>query len=411
MLAEIYCSLAFLFSPTDTLHLTLQEADRRFTEKNLLALAAKYQVEATRALEIQVRLYPNPVLNAELNLVDPQHNEYFHTGRTGQKLFAVEQLILLGGKRRTEMAISRQNSMISEYEFEDLLRNLKLELHNNLYGVFFNRLAVAKFNQQLSLLDSMITSYETQARRGNIAYKEVIRLKSVYIRINNEKTNFIGETLEQQKTLQILLQSGNFIDPQLDITNLARFENQPPVDSLIDIAYDHRPDYKISKAAINFADLNLKYQRSLAVPNLNVGAGYDQRGGAFINQVGLTLSMPIPVFHRNQGNIRFAQQQTKIVDVQQRQLQSEISAEVTNSWMLLTRNLQEYQKARTLYNEDFTTVFNGVSENFQRRNITLLEFVDFFESYNETLVQLNHMERKIAESAEQVNHSLGYPLY
>jgi cobalt-zinc-cadmium efflux system outer membrane protein len=411
MIAELYCSLVLAFSPTDTIHFTIDEADRQFSQKNLLVLASSYNVEAARALEIQARLYPNPVLSAEINLLDPQNKEFFHAGSTGQKSIAVDQLILLGGKRKSEMALSRQNSMIAELEFEDLLRALKLELHNDLYGVYFNKLAVSKLDQQLSLLDSMINSYETQAKRGNIAFKEVIRLKSVYIRINNEKTGFIKEILDQQEKLHVLLQSDGFIDPSLDYTDLSRFDRQPAIDSLIEIAFDHRPDYRISKAAINYANLNLQYQRSLAIPNLNLGAAYDQRGGAFINQVGLTLSMPIPVLHRNQGNIRSAQQQIRIVDTQEIQLRSEISAEVTNSWMVLNRNVEEYQKARSLYNADFTTVFNGVSENFQRRNITLLEFVDFFESYNETVVQLNHMERKIAESVEQLNYSIGFPLY
>ena len=411
MIAELCYSIALAAFPADTLHLSMENAERMFAEKNLLALASKYQVEATRALEIQARLYPNPVVSAELNVIDPQNKEYFHTGKTGQKLFAVDQLILLGGKRRTEMALSRQNSMISEYEFEDLLRSLRLQLHTNLYGVYFNTLAVTKFDQQLSLLDSMIVSYETQANRGNIAYKEVIRLKSVYIRINNEKTTFIGEILDEQQRLQVLLQSESYIDPLIDTANLPRFDAQYAVDSLISIAYDRRPDYKISKAEISYADLNLQYQRRLAIPNLNLGAAYDQRGGAFLNQVGMTLSMPLPVLHRNQGNIKAAQHNTSIAGVHELQLRSEISAEVTNAWLTLTRNIEEYRKARTLYNADFTTVFNGVSENFQRRNITLLEFVDFFESYNETLVQLNHMERKIADSIEQLNYSIGYPLY
>lgn len=411
MIAEICCSLTLAMAPADTLHVTLADADRLFTERNLLALASKYQVEASKALEIQARLYPNPVLTTELNLVDPQNHEIFHTGQTGQKTFALDQVILLGGKRRSEIALSRQNSMISEYEFQDLLRVLKFELHSKLYGVYFNLLAVDKVAQQLSLLDSMIISYETQARKGNIAYKEVIRLKSVYIRINNEKTGFINEILDQQKVLQVLLQSDSFISPDLFDFDPSRFSAQSSIDSLTDVAYDYRPDYKIARAEIDYAHLNVQYQKRLAIPNINVGAGYDQRGGAFLNQVGLTLSMPVPVFHRNQGNIKFAEHQVNIVDVRELQLRKEIKAEITNALMSLNSNIRQHQKAKSLYNEDFTTVFNGVSENFRRRNITLLEFVDFFESYNETLVQLNHMERKIAESVEELNYSIGYPLF
>ena len=411
MFAEIYCSLALLIAPQDTLHVSLEGAEKMFAEKNLLVLAQSYQVEATKALEIQARLYPNAQLSGEINAIDPQHEKYFNAGPLGQKAFQVEQLILLGGKHKKEIELARQNSMIASLEFEDLLRNLKLELRNSLYEVYFNHAAVRGFDQQLTLLDSIIVSYDRQARKGNIPYKEVIRLKSIYIRINNEKTNFINDILEGQKKLQVLLQSTSYIAPDVDVTTWTRFERQHPIDSLIDVALDQRPDYKISKANINYANLNLQYQRRLAVPDISLGGDYDQRGGAFVNQVGLMFSMPLPLTNRNQGNIKAAEHQTKAVITMEQQVKSEIAAHVTNSWLALNRSVQEYAKARTMYNADFTTVFNGVSENFQKRNITLLEFVDFFESYNETVINMNHIERQVALSAEQLNYSIAYPLY
>lgn len=403
--------MALLLAPTDTIHVSLESADKMFAEKNLLALAQSYQVEATKALEIQARLYPNPVVSGELNLIDPQNEKYLNVGKQGQKTLAVEQLILLGGKHRKEIELSKMNSMIAQLEFEDLLRNLKLELRNTLYSVYFNHQAISKFDQQLGLLDSIIVSYDTQAKKGNIPYKEVIRLKSIYIRINNEKTNFLNNILDQQKKLAVLLQTTDYVSPDLDIATWARFQRQHPVDSLITVAYDLRPDYKIAKANISYANLNLQYQKRLAIPDLNLGAGYDQRGGAFLNQVGLTLSMPLPISNRNQGNIKFAEQQTKVVGVQEQQMKSIIASDVTSSWLAMNRSIQEYAKARTMYNVDFTTVFTGVSENFRRRNITLLEFVDFFESYNETLMKMNNIELQVALSAEQLNYSVAYPLY
>jgi cobalt-zinc-cadmium efflux system outer membrane protein len=389
----------------------MEEADKLFSQKNLLALASSYQVEATKALEIQARLYPNPIVSAEFNLLDPQNKEFVHVGKTGQKQAAVDQLIILGGKRRAEMGLARQNSILAQLDFEDLLRNLRLELHNNLFEAYFNQLAVRKFDQQLQLLDSIIVSYDTQAKKGNIPFKEVIRLKSIYIRINNEKTVFINDLLDQQKKLQVLLQTTSYVSPQLNLTSWTRFESSHPLDSLIEVAFDLRPDYKFNKENISYAQLNLNYQKKLSLPNLNLGASYDQRGGAFLNQVGLTLSMPLPITNRNQGNIRFAENQLKSVDLHEQQAKSEIVAEVTNSWLALNRSIEEYRKARDMYNADFNTVFNGVSENFQRRNITLLEFVDFFESYNETLINMNHIERQVALSAELLNYTIAYPLY
>ncbi len=411
MIFELCCALTLSVAPSDTLKVSVDEAEALFAKRNLTALASQYQIDVARAFEIQAKLYPNPTIASELNMVDPQNKEYFHTGKDGQKYFSVDQVIVLGGKRKSEIAMSRQNTAISTLEFEELLRQLYLELHSNLIDVYFNERVVAKFNQQLTLLDSIIASYERQALKGNIPYKEVIRLKSVYIRINNEKTTFLLDILDQQKKLQVLLQTQSYVVPQFDLTTWSKFQEPHPADSLIEMALQRRPDYKISQSNINYANLNLKYQRQLAVPNLNVGAAYDQRGGAFNNQVGLTLSMPLPLTNRNQGNIKAAEHQAKIAEVQSNQSKSIVETEVLNAWKAFDRSITEYTRARQMYNADFDSVFRGVSENFQRRNITLLEFVDFFESYNETLVQINHIERQVALSAEQLNYSVAYPVY
>ena len=44
----------------DTLHITLQDADGQFIQKNFLLLASKYQVSTADAAIIQAKLYPNP---------------------------------------------------------------------------------------------------------------------------------------------------------------------------------------------------------------------------------------------------------------------------------------------------------------------------------------------------------------
>src|SRR4051812_39375132 len=90
---------------TQTL-LSLDEAEKIFLEKNLLVLAEQYNISAKQALIIQSRAYPNPTFNADINVYDPQHNKAFHIDSSGQKSFQVEQLILLGGKRKTEIEIA-----------------------------------------------------------------------------------------------------------------------------------------------------------------------------------------------------------------------------------------------------------------------------------------------------------------
>ncbi|WP_228005199.1 TolC family protein [Leptospira borgpetersenii] len=49
---------------------------------------------------------------------------------------------------------------------------------------------------------------------------------------------------------------------------------------------------------------NLALQRSLAIPDLTLGGSWDRAGNYINNYYGFTVSISIPTFDRNQGNIR-----------------------------------------------------------------------------------------------------------
>lgn len=165
---------------------TLAQVDSIFLKNNLLLLAQAYNVEVQKAFALQARAYPNPLFTADVNAYDPQNEKTFHVGPTGQKSFAVEQLILLGGKRKAEIELARQNEKLAVLELEDLLRNLQYQLHTSFFNLNRQRNTLEKFNRQLQLLDTLIASYDMQSRKGNLPPKDVIRLKSVYFKINNE---------------------------------------------------------------------------------------------------------------------------------------------------------------------------------------------------------------------------------
>ena len=411
------CSVMLLFAcanvahAQDSMRMTVAAADKIFTEKNLYALAARLHVEEQKAYEIQARLYPNPTIGLELNAVNPSEGKVFDIGRNGQKAFNIEQLIVLGGKRKNAIALSGLQTRQASYELETLLRDLTYQLHNSLYSVYFDQVTLKKYDQQLEQLDTLIAAYETQAKKGNIALKEVVRLKSVYIKLNNDKTDLLRDIQEEQKTLQLLLQTSDHIIPDLQSAPWDKMEYLPPADSMLRLAIRYRPDLQLSDLQKQTANMNLQLQKSMAVPDVTVGGSYDQQGGAFRNQVNLTLGMPIPLFNRNQGNIKSAQILTKISEVQQQSRQAEITAEVNSAWQNMRRSVQEYQKVKQVYNSDFNDVLNGITENFRKRNVSIIEFVDFYESYNETIAEVNRIRKQLALSAEAINNIVAFKIY
>lgn len=407
-------SIAFVVATAqtnDTLKITLQQADSVFLRNNLLLLASQYGVQSQKALEIQAKLYPNPVFTAEFNAYDPQNNKEFHIGSTGEKIFAVEQLILLGGKRSAAIKIAKQNTQLAQLEFEDLLRNLQLQLHICFYTLQQQSFVLNKYQQQLTLLDTLIVIYETQAAKGNIPPKDVVRLKSAYFTINNDKAAFARQYAEENKKIQILLQQQAYIKPIISEASYSNFERQPLLDSMLTLALANRPDYKIADAEVMLAQYNLRAQKAQAVPDINLFSNYDQRGGAFNNQINAGISMPLPLWNRNQGNIKAAQWQQKSTQVLQQQKSIEINSEVREAFANMLRSIQEYKKVKQFYNDDFEIVAQGVSENFKNRNISIIEFMDFFEAYNESVAERQRVNIQLITGAEWVNYVTAAKVY
>ncbi len=268
-----------------------------------------------------------------------------------------------------------------------------------------------QYNQHLQQLDSIITGYEEQAAKGNIALKEVVRLKTAYMSLNNDRTELLDNIEEEQKNLRLLLQTNQFVLPQYDDASWSKYERLPVLDSLVNLAQQHRSDLQEAVLNRSVADLNIHYQKSLAAPDLTVGASYDQRGNAFIDQYMLTLGIPLPFWNHNQGNIKAAEVQSNVAAVNQQQRQSTVTSEVTAAWSNMQRSIAEFQKTKKMYDADFATVFDGMTTNFLKRNISILEFVDFFESYNSGIAEVNRVQKQLALSGESINYSVEFPVY
>lgn len=395
----------------DSLKVSINDADKLFMQKNLLYAAGQLNVDAQKALEIQARLYPNPQFDIGINAYDADNKKAFYAGSNGEKTFDFQQLILLGGKRKNQIRISQETSKQSQLELENLLRNLKFELHRDLFSLHFDLRTLDKFNAQLVQLDTIINTYEVQANKGNIPFKEVVRLKSVYIKLNNDKTDLLQQIQQEQKDLQVILHTTQFISPQVENMPDKKYEQLPTLDSLQTLALRSREDLKLSGVNETIADLNLKYQKSVAVPDLTLGTSYDQMGAAFRNQFLLTVGIPLPLWNRNQGNIKAAESQRKLSTVNTQIQQNVVQTEVTESWSNMNRSIQEYQKIGQVYNIEFAEVYAGMQANFLKRNISIVEFVDFFESYNETVAEVYRIRKQLMLSAENINYTVAYPVY
>jgi Outer membrane protein len=395
----------------DTLRIDIRQADSLFLKNNFNLIAASFNIEAQKALVIQAKAYPNPNFTADFNAYDPENNKVFHVGSTGQKVFQLEQLIMLGGKRKSEIELAKTNVKIAELEFQQLLRQLKFRLHTDLYTVGQQVFLLKKYNYQLNQLNDLLTAYETQVARGNVPLKDVVRLKGAYLRLNNDRAELLKSYFSTQTNLQTLLQTSSVIEFRFSEEDVEKYIQLKTLADIEAEALQNRPELLIMQQNKIMAQQNLQYQKNLAIPDINLVSGYDQRGGAFANQVNLGFTVPLPIWNRNQGNIKSAQFKIKEADNNLQAIQAEVKSSIQNAFALYTQTVSEYKNAKILYNEDFEIIVKGMTDNFQKRNVSILEFIDFFEAYNDVLTELTRIKTELIISAEQINLLTGKDIF
>ena len=233
--------------------LTLQDCESQFLKKNLFLLASQYNLDASKALTIQARIWDNPTLSAELNAYNPERDKFFDIGKDGQKVFAIEQLIYLGGKKRNEVKLAQTNEKLAELQFNDLLRTLKLQLRKSFFTVYYNTKNLDNTDKQLAHIENLINSYSVQAQKGNIPLKDVVRLQSLYLNFKNERLEVINNNIEEQANLKLLLNETENVVPVVSKDDSDKYLKVIAFDlkNFEEQAIANRPDY-LAKQKENF---------------------------------------------------------------------------------------------------------------------------------------------------------------
>ncbi|NDU95188.1 TolC family protein [Spirosoma terrae] len=396
----------------DSLTLTLQQADSLFLKNNLQLLAERFRIDASQAQVIQASLYDNPTVSVELSTYNNETKRVLDVGRQGQKTVAIEQLLYTAGKRNKRIALAAEAAHLTGLEMMDLLRGLRFDLRTRFYSIYFQRQTLARFDQQLATLQTTVSAYEKQYGRNNVSLRELLRLKALLFQLNNDRTSIIFQLADDERALRTILSVESPIRPIVNEQTLTRYRLPvQPDDTLRQMALRRRPDLLAAESLTRQAELNYNLQRALAVPDVRVGGAYDQAGSYINNYVGLSLSTDIPLFNRNQGAIRAAKSQISYQNQLQKQRIIQISNEVSTSLQKVREVERRVQTLEQEFSEQFELLNRGVITNFQKGNITLIEFVDLIEAYNDSVQQLNRLKADRVSAYEELNYLIGEDLF
>ena len=389
--------------------LTLKEAEQRFLERNLSLIAERYNIDMAQAQVLQAKLFENPVISLEQNVYNRLNGKYFDFGKEGEAVVEIEQVIHLAGQRNKQVRLEKINKEIAEYQFEEVMRTLRQELNEKFVEVYFLSKSIAIYEKEVNSLQVLLGGMKIQQEKGNISLMEISRLESMLFSLRKEKNERENDLLTTRGELNLLLNLPEDTQVQLSLDEEVLQQLDLSQLSFADLKaiINERPDQKIARSTVNASRANLKLQKSMAFPEFSVKGNYDRVGNFINDYFAIGVSLSVPIFNRNQGNIKAARFSIQQAGVQQEYAANRADMELFTAYTSLEKATQLYQSTNMDLERNFEKLITGVNENFTRKNISLLEFIDYYDSYKETCIQLYEINKNVFLAMENLNTVVG----
>lgn len=404
-------------SSADTLVISRAEAEAVFLQRNLQLLAGKLEIDEAKAKVIQAKLWPNPTLSiGEINLWSNAGAEalgrLFGTwGNHAQVAVDIEQLIQTAGKRKKMIAIEETGAAIAERNFEDLLRSLKVEFRSQLAQLYNTQQRMKVYEEVLNQLRRLLNGYERQVAQGNVSRSEYMRLKASEVELMKVIDDIRKENGVAQRSLKTLMgipQQGMLVlaDEHLPEIPTAAIQ-MLDAGTVQEWAQAHSAELAAIELGATFAEHELSYERAQRVPDLTLSAGYDRGGNIMRDFIGLGLSIDIPFFHRNQGNIKAAQARLEQSRLRAEDKKNEVAGMAIQAWKDLLAIIARKEYVGAQYDEDMGKLLAGYHNSFAQRHISLLEYLDFLEAYLATKDILLDTDTELLSQYETLRYHVG----
>ena len=384
--------------------MSLLDCENAFQQNNLQLLAEQYNINIADADILQAKIWELPQISGYINAYNPEDRNVLDAGKA--KGFEVTQLIYMGGKKKNEVAFAKSNKDLAQLQFTQLLVELRTQLHTNYYNLYYEKLKLENTNKQLGYMNDLLKAYKVQSAKGNVSLKDEVRLQSMVIQLNNDKLAITKDILEFEQNLKVLTGITENIEPQISDEEAKEILAAQPFGDESDLkrkAIENNADYLFNLKLIDNSKLYAQWQKSLNVPDLNVGAEYDQNSGTFRNEINLKVGIPIPLWKVNKGNVQKAkytiEQNRRNAEFQKLNLETKVQA----AFQIWKNQYEQLLEIKSTDLDNLDLVYNGILKNFRNGNVNLIDFTDFMESYRQTSLQIYDMKNELIQSAEQLN--------
>ena len=370
---------------------TIDEAVQQAIDKNLTLVAERLNLTVADAAIATARLRPNPVLSGGANSLDWLGTGFNETNGAGPQEYAVRVDVPFerGGKRELRTAVASTARSIAEAQLADSVRRLQLDVTIAAVDVLEAKAKLRLARENLDTLDRLVKLNERRLTSGALPPLEVTRSRVAMLQYRGSVTT--AELTVTQARLKIHALLGRQVgEPLADIEDDLRLPPvaaAPNLDVVEAAARTNRPDVRALQRDEARSQYDLRLQVAQGRVDYTLGAEYRRQQGVNGkgNLAGLFVSVPLPIFNRNQGEIARAEAEHEKAARSLVALETSVSSEVASAYA-------EFQSTRDLLTgierellQPAADARAGTAYVYQAGATSLLDVLDAQRAFNDTM--------------------------
>ena len=367
--------------------LGIRDAARLARAGNPFQWARKMDVDIAAADRITAGLLPNPQAQGQ-SIVIPDARQRTDAGLLGgpntQWLLQLSYPIPMGGKRKKAMEAADRNAEWASSQVADAAVQTVYDAGRKWLDVWFTAINRQLVDEAKANIDNLVAINEARARNEVITKVELARTQILQEQYELQRRSLEREAANESRNLQILL---GLPEPRpVDMADgFAPVAVADSLDDLLAYAQVHRSDKKAAQAALASMASSLAYQRSLTVPDVNVSAVWNPQNA--VPYVGVGVGVELPLFSRNQGNIRKAELSEEQSRRALRAVERRIETDTRNAFETYRERLETNRRYEAIMAQA-GQVLETIRYAYLRGQTTLIDFLEAQRTWFETKKQL-----------------------
>lgn len=377
--------------------ITMTEAIETALKNNPNLKVFEYEITTLEKQKIQAGLIPNP--EAEFEAENFLGGKELSGFKGSEYTLLGSQLFELGGKRNSRINVAESEINSSRGDYELLKLDVIARVKSTFFLLFQIQMQIEQQRKFVELNEEILKTISERVKAGRTSPAEESKVKVALTNSRIELDRFQRNFSSIQAQLNSHL--GTTGKSLIPATVLFDSISIPPTREEITGSIEEIPSIKLLQNEVNIREAALELEKSLAVPDITVSGGVRYLNELKTNSFVAGVSIPLPFFNSNQGNIQAAEVRLEQMDAIKNTRRLNIIAQLNTSYNNLLSAYNNSQQLKNSIIPEAENAYEITRQGYMQGRFAFIDLLDaqrtLFETQTQFLLEISNYYNSLIE--------------